>query len=181
MSHDWMEWNGGKCPVDGDTMVDVRFRGLPEPGIYVPAKDLLWEHRGKDTDIARYRVVTKVEGPTDGAKQETELSKDFASALSDPGHPYHTLANTLLDAYTQAAFGKGKERHAIGETPFDVQPMANINRQLGSVHGFIYQAHKKSLEAMRLPHGRDINELLGSINYLAGAVIALRTWAKKAE
>ena len=36
------------------------------------------------------------------------------------------------------------------------------------------QAMKKGQEALRLPPGRDVAELLGAINYLAGAVIVLR-------
>ena len=35
------------------------------------------------------------------------------------------------------------------------------------------QAAKKAHESQRLPAGRDVAELLGAINYLAGAVIAL--------
>lgn len=95
------------------------------------------------------------------------------------GGPYGKLADVLTRAYLQASAGKGKERHAVGDVPFEDQPMATINRQLGSVDGFIYQAHKKSLEAKRLPDGRAQAELLGAINYLAGAVIALDSWAKK--
>jgi hypothetical protein len=94
--------------------------------------------------------------------------------------PYGALAAVLFAAFEQAANGKGKERHASGDTPFEEQPMASINRQLGSIDGFIYQAHKKSLEAKRLPDGRAQAELLGAINYLAGAVIALDTWAQPA-
>ena len=93
--------------------------------------------------------------------------------------PYDALRDVLDRALQQAQSGKGKERHAVGETPFDQQPMATINKQLGSIHGFIFQAHKKSLEATRLPAGRDVAELLGAINYLAGAVIALETWSAK--
>jgi hypothetical protein len=98
--------------------------------------------------------------------------------VTDP--EYGKLAAVLNRAHLQASGGKGKERHANG-LPFEEQPMASINRQLGSVHGFIYQAHKKSLEALRLPAGRDVAELLGAINYLAGAVIALESWAKKPD
>ena len=86
---------------------------------------------------------------------------------------YHTLANVLQLAYNQAAVGKGAERHA-NSLPFHEQPMTTINRALGSIDGFVYQAHKKSLEAKRLPTvDRQVAELLGAINYLAGAVIAL--------
>lgn len=94
---------------------------------------------------------------------------------------YEKLADVLNRALLQASQGKGRDRHAVDGVPFEEQPMATINRQLGSVHGFIYQSHKKSLEAMRLPAGRDVAELLGAINYLAGAVIALESWARKSS
>jgi acyl carrier protein len=115
--------------------------------------------------------------PTAGLS--TEAHQSFAEAAEDEAHPYHLLSEVLLRAFAQAANGKGKERHAKGDTPFHEQPMALINKQIGSVDGFIYQAHKKSLEALRLPQGRNVAELLGAINYLAGAVIALESWAQK--
>ena len=113
-----------------------------------------------------FDVIKLVPAPAQSAETATETG-------------YEQLLNVLMRAYDQAAKGKGKERHASGNTPFHEQPMATINRQLGSVDGFIYQAHKKSLEATRLPQGRNVAELLGAINYLAGAVIALESWAKK--
>ena len=113
----------------------------------------------------------------------TDLGWVFTDGLwvQDSPPAYASLADVLHRALLQASQGKGKERHASGDTPFEEQPMATINRQLGSVHGFIYQAHKKSLESLRLPAGRDVAELLGAINYLAGAVIALESWARKTE
>ena len=90
--------------------------------------------------------------------------------LTVPG--YETLAGVLRQAYAQAADGKGKERHANGNA-FDEQPMTTINAMLGSVDGFLYQAIKKTVESKRLPKDRAVAELLGAINYLAGAVIAL--------
>lgn len=111
----------------------------------------------------------------------TDLGWVFTDGLwvQDSPPAYASLADVLHRALLQASQGKGKERHASGDTPFEEQPMATINRQIGSVHGFIYQAHKKSLESLRLPAGRDVAELLGAINYLAGAVIALESWARK--
>ena len=104
---------------------------------------------------------------------------DFGHALSCDSHPYHLLANALVAAFNQAASGKGKERHANDGVRFEDQPMSTINKALGSIDGFVYQAHKKSLEAKRLPNGRSQAELYGAINYLAGAIIALDTWANK--
>jgi hypothetical protein len=99
--------------------------------------------------------------------------------MTDMDHPdYIRLAAVLQAAYDQAARGKGKERHASTGQPFEEQPMSAINRTLGSIDGFLYQAAKKAQESRRLPYGRAQAELLGAINYLAGAVIALDTWAQ---
>lgn len=95
--------------------------------------------------------------------------------MNTPG--YEKLADVLQRAYDQAATGKGKERHAGDGVPFERQPMSTINIEQGSIDGFLYQARKKALESKRLPAGRAQAELLGAINYLAGAVIALDTWA----
>lgn len=84
---------------------------------------------------------------------------------------YDSLRDVLTRAYTQAASGKGHERHAVCK-PFDQQPMQELISMYGV--GFaLGQAAKKAQESQRLPAGRDVAELLGAINYLAGAVIAL--------
>lgn len=84
---------------------------------------------------------------------------------------YDSLHDVLTRAYAQAASGKGHERHAVCK-PFDQQPM----QELISLYGVGFalgQAAKKAQESQRLPAGRDVTELLGAINYLAGAVIWL--------
>ncbi|ARU04734.1 hypothetical protein CCO03_08640 [Comamonas serinivorans] len=96
-----------------------------------------------------------------------------AQEMNVPG--YEKLAEVLQAAYEQAAGGKGHERHANG-LPFHEQPMQTINREQGSIDGFLFQARKKAIEARGLPAPRAQAELLGAINYLAGAVIALDTW-----
>ena len=86
---------------------------------------------------------------------------------------YGSLRDVLDRAYAQAATGKGHERHAVCK-PFDQQPM----QELISLYGVGFalgQAAKKAQESQRLPAGRDVAELLGAINYLAGAVIALES------
>lgn len=89
--------------------------------------------------------------------------------MNAPG--YEKLADVLQRAYDQAATGKGHERHAQGE-PFHEQVMQDGARRFG-VGGLLFQAFKKSEESQRLPHDRAVAELLGAINYLAGAVIAM--------
>lgn len=84
---------------------------------------------------------------------------------------YEPLAAVLSQALDQAQNGKGKERHAKDQ-PFADQPMQLLIDLYGS--GFaLGQAAKKMQEAQRLPYEHARAELLGAINYAAGAVIAL--------
>lgn len=87
--------------------------------------------------------------------------------------PYDSLQEVLKQAFLQAAEGKGKERHAVGDTPFEKQPCCTIAREVGL--GFpLGQAMKKIIESNRLPKERGIAELLGSIVYIAAAIIVRR-------
>jgi hypothetical protein len=94
-------------------------------------------------------------------------------------NPYKSLKDILNLAYLQASEGKGKERHASGE-PFEDQPICSITRKVGI--GFcLGQALKKIEESTRLSQypGREIGELLGAINYIAGAIIVINERAKE--
>lgn len=92
--------------------------------------------------------------------------------LHTPDSPeYESLAKVLRRAYNQAARGKGAQRHGQGQ-PFDQQPM----QQLIALYGVGFalgQAGKKAQESQRMDKDAAVRELLGAINYLAGAVIAL--------
>ena len=85
---------------------------------------------------------------------------------------YQSLADVLQRAYDQAARGKGKERHAC-DRAFTAQPMQTISELLGSHIGLQYQAIKKIQESNRLDKDAQIREMLGAINYIAGAIIFL--------
>lgn len=90
---------------------------------------------------------------------------------------YERLADVLRRAYRQAAFGKGRERHA-NDLPFHCQPMQVISKLIGSEAGMAFQAIKKINEALRLPTPeRQVAELLGAINYIAGVVIYIEEQA----
>ena len=82
---------------------------------------------------------------------------------------YLVLHRVLHDALDQAASGKGKDRHAMGE-PFEEQLMCLLARQLGP-QGPAFQVCKKVVEACRLPYPANVREVLGAINYAAGMVI----------
>jgi hypothetical protein len=99
----------------------------------------------------------------------TTSTSDKPAPFEEPG--YALLAAVLSDAFDQAARGKGKERHSTGE-PFEQQVMVEGARRFG-VGSMFYQSFKKTEESQRLPYERARAEILGAINYLAGAVIVL--------
>lgn len=92
---------------------------------------------------------------------------------------YQKLNAVLVAAVQHAAQGKGADRHA--GTPhgpldldFEDQPMLAINRMVGP--GFsLGQSMKKAQEASLLiaqgNYEKTRDELLGAINYLAGAIV----------
>lgn len=88
-----------------------------------------------------------------------------------PGN-YDSLRRVLDAAYTQAAEGKGAQRHGQNR-PFEDQPMQQISTLLGGHTGLLYQAMKKTQESVRLDKGAAVQELLGAIVYLAGAILNL--------
>lgn len=90
---------------------------------------------------------------------------------NDPA--YASLHSVLARAYSQAAEGKGKDRHVKTDGQrFEDQPICTLQRIYGTGYAF-GQASKKAEESTRLPRDRAVAELLGAINYLAAAVIVL--------
>ncbi len=87
---------------------------------------------------------------------------------------YEHLQNVLWDALRQAAFGKGKERHA-NDLPFHEQRMQTISGLLNSDAGMAFQAVKKLTEGLQFsdPAARE-KELLGAIVYIAGILVRQR-------
>ena len=57
----WIAWEGGECPVDADTQVEVRFRYDKRHRKPRFASDVWWHHSSFDDeghgDIIAYRVV----------------------------------------------------------------------------------------------------------------------------
>ena len=104
----------------------------------------------------------------DGSHTCPPLGVEVESAVVDG---YAALRYVLKMALEQASVGKGKERHAT-DKPFDRQPMLEIGRMVGP--GFcLGQAIKKAQESSRMEPDAAQRELLGAINYLAGAYLLL--------
>lgn len=86
-----------------------------------------------------------------------------------PNPSYELLMTVLMDAYQQAANGKGSDRHGNGLN-FEDQDLLEITDRVGI--GFpLGQAIKKICEGQRLTTDLARKEFLGAIVYLAGAII----------
>jgi len=89
---------------------------------------------------------------------------------------YKELSRVLWEAFDQAAWGKGRERHANDE-PFEDQLMMTITRLVDSFP--LGQAIKKIVESQRLDYPYNKLELIGAINYIAGGILNCENEADK--
>lgn len=84
---------------------------------------------------------------------------------------YLPLLRTFLGALEQAAYGKGRERHA-NDLPFIEQPILTMAHMLDSDAGLAQQVIKKTIEARTLPTKQArINELRGTLVYAAAMIL----------
>lgn len=107
----------------------------------------------------------------------TKEISDGSGPDRDPDIGFATLSHVLREAYEQAAYGKGNERHGAGKA-FADQPILEIARMLNGIDGHAFQVMKKAQEAARMVRSeqRDaaVRELLGVIVYAAAAVLLIR-------
>lgn len=94
---------------------------------------------------------------------------------------YLPLLRTFLGALEQAAYGKGRERHA-NDLPFTEQPILTMARMLDSDAGLAQQVIKKTVEARSLPTKKArINELRGTLVYAAAMILFEELFSTKCE
>ena len=83
--NEWIEWNGGECPVSPETKVEVRFRN----GIVCaqcPAVKWYWDcEGGYDLDIVAYRVVAEDKKTDDTAGYGQTLRAAMAASIATQG------------------------------------------------------------------------------------------------
>lgn len=91
---------------------------------------------------------------------------------------YMPLLRTFLGALEQAAYGKGRERHA-NDLPFVEQPILAVARMLNSDAGLAQQVIKKTNEARGLPtKDARIKELRGTLVYAAAMILFEEMYGK---
>ncbi|HCI4274157.1 TPA: hypothetical protein NO534_002926 [Klebsiella pneumoniae] len=94
---------------------------------------------------------------------------------------YLPLLRTFLGALEQAAYGKGRERHA-NDLPFVEQPILTMARMLDSDAGLAQQVIKKTVEARSLPTKQArINELRGTLVYAAAMILFEEMYGAECE
>ena len=77
---EWIEWNGGECPVAGDTLVEVRF----QDGTHSKARKAAiwsWKHDFVNSDIVAYRIVEPAKIKSDGGETEYYKLPQHATEL----------------------------------------------------------------------------------------------------
>ena len=137
-----------------------------------------------EVDTTRYTVDLVSVIDEDIRKTSVPIGALSALPIADSSQPpkegfeasYTALKWVLGLAVEQASAGKGLERHASPGERFEEQQIVKIGLwlgQRGSPDFNLGQAAKKALEAARLPREHAQAEILGAINYLAGAYLIL--------
>lgn len=88
----WIEWGGGECPVDGDAVVDVKFKsqGQNTDGEAL-ASQYYWDHRNQPGDIIAYRLHRDINSRANDDRLEQDLNEcigqEVAPAWNGDGLP----------------------------------------------------------------------------------------------
>lgn len=91
---EWIEWNGGKCPVASDTLVEVRWRD-GDVGFVSRADALCWTAGSGAFIISAYRVVEEVEPQPAVTEAAAMLHDGEAMHVGEPAQD--TITATLSE------------------------------------------------------------------------------------
>lgn len=80
--NDWIKWDGGECPVQADTMVEVRFR-CGETGQNF-ANEWCWSNIDTLYDIDAYRVVSETPSAPPSALSHQEGGDHYKKLAIQP-------------------------------------------------------------------------------------------------
>ena len=164
--------------------------GAKWPHMTPPAgavEDLKWprttppEGEDKTRKTALPNAMAAPYGVKASKQQQYELTMDVDnSGIASPlfifrskkdRDDYLPLLRTFMGALEQAAYGKGRERHA-NDLPFIEQPILTMAHMLDSDAGLAQQVIKKTVEARSLPTKQArINELRGTLVYAAAMIL----------
>ena len=99
---DWIEWEGGECPVPGDTVVEIAKR--TGRGRFI-AGTIRWDHVDHPGDIVAYRVVAPAEKPVSrGGVGAVETLRRAADLIEQRGKQRDSDTGERSMARTVGAF-----------------------------------------------------------------------------
>lgn len=82
---DWIEWYGGKCPVQARALVEVRYRdGDKETR---QSGETRWSHLGYPGDVVAYRLAEAEQAPSHAVTAPAILNK-AAALMEERGKQY---------------------------------------------------------------------------------------------
>lgn len=55
---EWIEWNGGECPVQETDQFEFIYRGGRKVKVQCAGNRYRWKHLGAHHDIVAYRIIT---------------------------------------------------------------------------------------------------------------------------
>jgi hypothetical protein len=118
---DWIEWNGGECPVDSQTMVEIRFRSSDD--IYKAlAGDYYWGPLADGAPITAYRIAEPEQDPSPDMVNHPphytaggiECIEAIRAALTPDEFRGHCKANAMKYIWREAHKGQDESiRKAI--------------------------------------------------------------------
>lgn len=148
----WIEWRGGRPPVDQDTMVDIKFStgGI----VYgVEAEKYYWLRTGREYDIIAYRLHHPQEALQDKADLNECARQDSAPVWNGEGLPPVGCFCEVEDLDGMLVYGQGES----GEVIAHVENTAVIRMSYGLgcfEAGFLRPLHteaeRKRDEAIRV-------------------------------
>lgn len=177
-----------KPKSDAHVVTEINITGCADPGAMENVAKMIkannqpaafaWDGRKVGTSpamAAPYGVKASKK------RQQYELTMDVDnSGIASPlfifrskkdRDDYLPLLRTFLGALEQAAYGKGRERHA-NDLPFVEQPILTMAHMLNSDAGLAQQVIKKTVEARTLPmKAARISELRGTLVYAAAMIL----------
>ena len=80
---DWIEWNGGECPVAGDVVVDVKRRD-GQVSQADQFSEWRWSHWPDPSDIVAYRLVDAPRASTESALSHQPSGTHYSDAAIQP-------------------------------------------------------------------------------------------------
>lgn len=100
----WIDWHGGECPVDSDTIAEVKYRN-PNPFQFNNdrAGDFTWSHDGNAGDIIAYRIVHCYTLKSRDAQLEADLNDCIGQGIQADENARNALLVDMARAGTDVS------------------------------------------------------------------------------